>query len=593
MKHSAYLRAVALVVLCLWAVACGGPAPQSAQQTTPAPQATKAGDGAAKVNDVGKKLPDNAAANEQQVLVVPFKQTDAKFADISANVYNRGGLSDLFGIPLTRLNKDFETIPGAAKSWKVSDDAKTWTFALREDLNWSDNTPLTADDFIATIRYMADPKSAYDFVWYFEEGNIKNFSAANQAKAKLEEIGVRQGANPKELVIETTTPTPYLPSLLLYYMPLQKKALEKSGPTYNSNPATAVSSGPFIVTEWTPTRWVAVANKNVPDDLKPYINKVIALAFENQIQAYQAGKIDRATPASPADLKIAIEDPVLSKDSSPDVGDFRTNYFFFDMSKAPYNNLKFRQALSHLLDRDSIGKSIAKAPAAKPAVSFLAPGFPGSNVDGLKDIQKYDIAMAKKLYEESGIKVASIKLQVRNEGNDSFNVIRRSIAQVFADEIKKQLGIATEVQIVEQKAFMDDLNAKPTKIDFGMISYGMDYLDQSNMLSVFKSNGRHNWNNAKYEEFLRTAGPLADKAKRDDLYRQAEKLLVEEAPAIWTHHETQVNLWRPYLAGKSFDPGKVNTAKGIAWPGFAALSLIAQDLYITDEVTKLRPTPPK
>jgi ABC-type transport system substrate-binding protein len=211
----------------------------------------------------------------------------------------------------------------------------------------------------------------------------------------------------------------------------------------------------------------------------------------------------------------------------------------------------------------------------------------------LKDIQKYDIALAKKLYEESGVKVTNLTLQVRNEGNESFNVIRRSIAQVFADEIKKQLGIAVEVRFVAQKAFMDDLNSKPTKIDFGMISYGMDYLDQSNMLSVFKSNGRHNWNNAKFEEFLRTAGPLTDVPKRDDLYRQAEKLLVEEAPAIWTHHETQVNLWRPYLAGKSFLPGKVNTAKGIAWPGFSAMSLIAQELYITKDVAALRPTAPK
>ena len=206
MKKSTIMRLVALIVLCLWLVACGGPAtPQSAQQNTPAPQATKAGDTTAKVNDVGKKLPDDAAASEQQVVVFPVKQSDAKFADISANVYNRGGLTDLFAIPLTRLNKDFETIPGSAKSWKVSDDGKTWTFALREDLNWSDNTPLTADDFIATIRQMADPKTAYDFVWYFEEGNIKNFSEANGGKATLDAIGVRAGANAKELVIETTT----------------------------------------------------------------------------------------------------------------------------------------------------------------------------------------------------------------------------------------------------------------------------------------------------------------------------------------------------------------------------------------------------
>jgi ABC-type transport system substrate-binding protein len=190
--------------------------PAAPAPTTAAVEPTKPPAVAANVNDVGKTLPADAGPNEQQVFVRPTSQTDAKFADISANVYNRGGLADLYAIPLTRINKDFETIPGSAKSWKVSGDGKTWTFALREDLNWSDGTPVTADDFIATIRHMADPKTAYDFVWYFEEGNIKDFSNANQGKAQLDAIGVRQGANPKELVIETTTPTPYLPSLLLY-----------------------------------------------------------------------------------------------------------------------------------------------------------------------------------------------------------------------------------------------------------------------------------------------------------------------------------------------------------------------------------------
>ena len=221
-KFTVWFVVVSVVMLLL--AACGA-------QATPLPatvlEPTKPPAPAANVNDAGRKLPDDAAPNEQQVYVLPFHQSDAKFADISANVYNRGGLADLFAIPLTRINKDFVTGPGSAKSWKVSADGKTWTFALREDLNWSDGTPVTADDFIATMRYMADPKTGYDFVWYFEEGNIKDFSNANQGKAQLDAIGVRQGASPKELVIETTTATPYLPSLLLYYMPLKKAALQK------------------------------------------------------------------------------------------------------------------------------------------------------------------------------------------------------------------------------------------------------------------------------------------------------------------------------------------------------------------------------
>src|SRR5437867_2230602 len=148
---------IVVTVVALFLTACGAQATPAAVVPPPTAPAggptaavgepTKSAAPAGNVNDVGRKLPDDAAPNEQQVYVLPTKQSDAKFAEISANVYNRGGLSDLFAIPLTRINKDFETIPGSAKSWKVSADGKTWTFALREDLNWSDGTPLTADDF--------------------------------------------------------------------------------------------------------------------------------------------------------------------------------------------------------------------------------------------------------------------------------------------------------------------------------------------------------------------------------------------------------------------------------------------------------------
>ena len=134
----------------------------------------------AAVNSVGRQLPDDAAPPEQQVFITAGSGQPGQFMDISASVYNRASLSDLYGIPLTRINKDFELVPGAAKEWKVSEDGNTWTFTLRDDIVWSDDTPMTADDFVATFRYMADPKSAYDFTWYYSKGsgNIKNFVTA-------------------------------------------------------------------------------------------------------------------------------------------------------------------------------------------------------------------------------------------------------------------------------------------------------------------------------------------------------------------------------------------------------------------------------
>ena len=159
--------------------------------------------------------------------------------------------------------------------------------------------------------------------------------------------------------------------------------------------------------------------------------------------------------------------------------------------------------------------------------------------------------------------------------------------------MKKQLGITVEVKRQPAKVFMDALNAKPTKIDFGMVSYGIDYLDQSNMLGVFRNNGRHNWNNDVYQKILDDAGPLADVAKRNQMYLDAEKMLVEEVGGIFALQQFDVWVWKPYISGVSFLPGKVNKSKAVGWPGFSGLNLGSVDTYVTNAVTKFRPNPPK
>jgi peptide/nickel transport system substrate-binding protein/oligopeptide transport system substrate-binding protein len=537
---------------------------------------------------VGRALPEDAAPIEQQV----FVQTGPKGSktDTVLSSYDRPVVADLWSVPLTRLNKDFEIVPGSASEWKQSEDGLTWTFKIRDDMNWSDDTPLTADDFIATLQHMTNPGTGYDFIWYFQETKIANMNDIVEGKKTPDTLGIKKGATDKELIIETTQSVPYLPMMLVYFGPLQAKALKAHGPDYNTNSATAVSCGSYIVNEWSPNRQVAVANAKAAPDLQPYIQKVIGIPIEaeQQFQAYKSGQIDSVGVSNTADIAAVLADPELAKQASPDVGDFRCDYFFFDTSKPPFDNLKVRQAFSHLLDREAIVENITTTLSAKPAYSFLAPGFPGHNPD-LKSIQNYDIEKAKALYAESGVKIDKLVLQVRGDGGET----RRAIAQVFADSIKENLGIDIEVQMVDRTVFMDDLNARPdTKIQFGFVSYGMDYMDQSNMLGVFRTGGRHNWNNEAYQKMLDEAGPMVDKAKRDALYRDAEKLLVEDVAGVFATWRTNVNLLKPYLKGKSLEAGAKNTVPGMSFPGFSNFALTPTDTYITKDVVQLRPNPP-
>ena len=93
------------------------------------------------------------------------------------------------------------------------------------------------------------------------------------------------------------------------------------------------------------------------------------------------------------------------------------------------------------------------------------------------------------------------------------------------------------------------------------------------------------------EEKEKLAEP--DKAKRDQMYLDAEKLLVEEVGAVFALQQFDVWVWKPYISGVTFQPGKVNTARGIGWPGFSSLDPGCIDTYITKNVADFRPEPPQ
>src|SRR5581483_8629928 len=117
-------------------------------------------------------------------------------------------------------------VPGAAESWQGSPDGKTWTFKIAKGLMWNDGNPVTADDWVATFQYGADPKHAWDFTWFFQ-GIVKNWTEAIGGKAPLDQIGVRRGDDANTLIFETVVAAPYLPAMLVYSWPLSKAALAK------------------------------------------------------------------------------------------------------------------------------------------------------------------------------------------------------------------------------------------------------------------------------------------------------------------------------------------------------------------------------
>src|SRR6185437_6777263 len=105
----------------------------------------------------------------------------------------------------------------------------TWEFYLTPGIMWNDGNEVTANDFVETLRYSADPKHAWDFTWYWESVGLKNYAAAVAGKMPTSAIGVAVGKDKYTFVVTTAAPVAFVPAAMLYSQPLSAAGLAKYG----------------------------------------------------------------------------------------------------------------------------------------------------------------------------------------------------------------------------------------------------------------------------------------------------------------------------------------------------------------------------
>jgi len=547
--------------------------------------------GAQVKNAFGVTLPNDAAPLNQQFL--RLLTTDGTTVDFAVSVYKRvHAYCNILCTPLVRLNKNFEISPYGATSYEASKDGKTWTFHLDKNLKWSDGNPVTADDIVFTMQYEADPKHAWDFAWFW--GDLVNWDNAVAGKVPTTELGVKK-VDTYTVQFMTTVPSPYFPSKALYVRPLSKVAFDKYGEYYNNDPKTSVSSSPWVLQEWTMGKKITFGpNKNYTGKLKPYLEYLTfdiasssaAGGSVNIFNAYRNGEVDWCETFSTADMATISKDAQLNKEYHPSFGDFRTYYLGFNTYDKPFNDLRVRQAISKAVDRETIVKKVAGR-QGMAAYSFLMPGFPCATSELLKkeDVNKYDVKAAQKLLADAGYPggkgFPKMELWLRNEGT-----MNQAIASAIGAQLQENLGISVEVSNKEAKVFMDSLNAHT--LPFYFLSYGFDYLDPSNMLGIWTTGGRHAWTNAKFDQLVNEATSLSgDQAKRDQEFKDAEKILVNDVGGAFIYHVTPGYIYKPYMKGKELEADKSGFATW-HWPGIEDIGSLLDSIYISNDAPKSR-----
>ena len=141
-----------------------------------------------------------------------------------------------------------------AKSHTLSEDGKTYTFTLRDDLKWSDGVALKAEDFVYSWNRAVSPATAADYEYMFDVIDGYDVPEPKEGEDPVEKILNVKATDDKTLVVTLTTLTPYFHELCAFpaFSPVRKDIIEANGEKWATTTATYIGNGAYKMTEWVP-----------------------------------------------------------------------------------------------------------------------------------------------------------------------------------------------------------------------------------------------------------------------------------------------------------------------------------------------------
>ena len=107
------------------------------------------------------------------------------------------------------------------------------------------------------------------------------------------------------------------------------------------------------------------------------------------------------------------------------------------------------------------------------------------------------------------------------------------------------------------------------------------------VLGIWLTGGRHAWTNPAFDKLVKDASANVDMTKRSQEFKDAEKILVDDAGGVFVYHVTPGNIYRPYLKGEELDPDKTGVSAA-HWPTWEDIGMLMPTTYITKDVATYR-----
>ena len=474
-------------------------------------------------------------ANEPQTLD-PQAATDDASRLVVAQLYEG----------LFSLDKDGAAVPAAASGYQASNDGKTYTVTLRAGLQWSDGQPVTAQQYVDGLCRALDPVFANDLAQQATRtAGISGAAAyASGASGDCATVGVH-ATDAQSIRIDLEHPTGALLQLLAYPSWLPAPRAQAAGASSTSalmlDPSSFMGNGPYLLAAWQPeTRLAFVKNAHYWDAAHVAIERVdLQFVAEpaGQLALYEGGSLHVASfPLT--ELPRIHAQPAFSQELQSLVRP-GVSYLGLNTLAGPTADANFRRAIASAIDRQALIRDGLRQPWHTPAHSLIPPGVAGYQAEDDAGYG-YDPAATQKFLAQAGYGPANpppaIELWTNREGNNP------ALMGVVADMLEKA-GIPTRLVTSSWDVYQASLGAcnqptRPAGCSYSVYWEGwvLDSADPGNLLSGVlgpRSSLQYTgWQSADYEDLLARAVGESDAAKRGELYRAAEKVLLDDAVAV-------------------------------------------------------------
>jgi len=447
---------------------------------------------------------------------------------------------------LVSFDLDMNVIPDIAEDWEVSDDGTVYTFNLRSNVLFHDNSrPVTADDFKFSLERALNPdtQSTVGEVYLDDLVGAAQFTAGDADEV----TGIRV-IDPQTLELTITEPSAVFIEKLTYptaYVVDQREVGDAT--CFEGNwTLTPNGTGPFKMEEWDLGRKIVLtANSRFHLEPAPSLERVTyILSGGSSFVMYENDEID-ITGIGINNIE-SVRDPNgdLNADlhESPTLDVF---YIGFNTREAPFDDANLRNALSLAIDREFLAREFL-LDLVVPAKGILPPGMDGYN-EALPDIP-FDPETARDLLAEAGGPgvLDGATILTSGQGATPSDILQAVIA--LWDQ---ELGITVAIEQEDFGLFLRDID----DARFEMFSLGWiaDYPDPQNFLDIKlhseSANNEAGYSNPDVDALLDQADREVDEAARLELYQQAEELIVDDMPWAPLYHGKASYLVKPYVEG--------------------------------------------